>query len=175
MQIDGFAADRYRSGDPTAVDAITDLARKELRRNLRRSTHMGADRTYLVSMIVPHGRPDNELRTLVEQAHDQLKPEFVPAGYMAGDFWPNHDTVGLHNDDFRPFTSPVPVLGMRPLVAADLAFFVKHEPTPRARLRYLRYYADVFRGALNDHWSLRLADALAAAERDVSAAEGDPC
>lgn len=160
---------RYQPGDVAATDLLVDTAHEELRTNLRRADALEADRTFIVSMIVPHGWPDAALRALVAGAHDRLKPYFVPSGYMAGDFWPDHETVGLHNPDFRPFTSPVPVLGMRPLVPADLAFFVKHEPTPQSRLRYLRHYAEVFRGALNAHWEGRLTAELVTAERDVAA------
>nr|AHE14659.1 hypothetical protein asmbl_13 [uncultured bacterium] len=174
VRISGFDVSGYRPADDAAADVLADLAHAELRTNLSRAEQVGPDRTYLVSMIIPAGWPDAELRGLVDRVHSRIKPAFIRSGFMAGDFWPDHETVGLHNADFRPFTSPVPVLGMRPLVPADLAFFVKHEPTPQSRLRYLRQYAEVFAGTLNAHWAERLAEELDTAERDVAAGAGQP-
>lgn len=137
---------------------------------IARSSELGAAWTYLVSMIVPYGLPDPELKAMVARVHAAVKPEFVQRGFMAGDFWPNHETVGLHSDSFRPFASPIPMLGMRPMVPADLMFFVKHEPTPRDRLTQLRYFHKVFAGRLNEYWSRKLDLAEAAAERELATA-----
>ncbi|MBB5153628.1 DUF6875 domain-containing protein [Saccharopolyspora phatthalungensis] len=161
---------RMESFDAARDDEeLVALARRLLDDSLRRAKTMGPDRTYLVSLIVPHGKPEDELKALVGRAHAVLKPDFVQSGYMAGDFWPDHETVGLHSDTFRPFTSPVPILGMRPIVPADLLFFVKHEPTPQDRLRYLRYFQTLFSGRLNEYWQAELDRELDRAERDAQA------
>jgi hypothetical protein len=137
---------------------------------IARSSELGAARIYLVSMIVPYGLPDHELKAMVARVHAVVKPEFVQLGLMAGDFWPNHETVGLRSDSFRPFASPIPMLGMRWIVPADLMFFVKQEPTPRDRLTQLRYFHKIFAGRLNEYWSRELDLALAAVERELAAA-----
>jgi hypothetical protein len=148
------------------------LARELRDAMIARSSTLGAARIYLVSMIVPYGLPDLGLTAMVARVHAAVKPEFVQLGFMAGDFWPNHETVGLHSDSFRPFASPIPMLGMRPIVPADLMFFVKHEPTPADRLTQLRYFHQVFDGRLNEYWARKLDLAEAAAERElVTAAE----
>jgi len=149
-------------------DGLAALARRLLDENLARARTLGPDRTYLVSMVVPQGRPDEELTAMVGRVHSILKPDFLAKGYMAGDFWPDHETVGLHSDTFRPFTSPLPILGMRPMVPADLRFFAKHEPTPASRLRCLEVYGQVFHGALNDYWRAEFGKVLADCHRELA-------
>lgn len=146
-------------------EALVVLAWELLDRLRERAAEVGSDAIHLVSMVVPFGLPDFELKTMVDRAHAELKPDFVRLGFMAGDFWPDHETVGLHSEDFRPFSSPVPILGMRHIVPADLPFFVKHERCPRELLDHLRTMRGLFEGRLNADWARRLdeAEALAAA------------
>ncbi|WKX69485.1 hypothetical protein Q3Y56_05770 [Streptomyces sp. XD-27] len=144
-------------------EALMALARELLGELRERAEGVGSDRIYLVNMVVPYGLPADELKAMVGRVHAALKPEWVEAGYMLGDFWPEHETIGLHNDDFRPFTSPLPLLGMRHIVPADLFFFVKHERVPADRLWCLRVFRNIFEGQLNDYWT----EQLEAAEADV--------
>lgn len=144
-------------------EALVGLAWKCLDELRERAEGMGADAVHLVSMIVPHGLPGSELKAMVDRAHAELKPDFVRLGFMAGDFWPDHETVGLHSDEFRPFSSPVPLLGMRHIVPADLVFFVKHERRPRELLTYLRHLRRLFGDRLSRDWSQRLDEAEAQA------------
>lgn len=153
-------------------DELMALARRLRDDSLCRAATMGPDRTYLVSMLVPHGRPEPELKAMVARVHAAIKPEFLQRGYMAGDFWPDHQTVGLHSDTFRPFTSPLPILGMRPMVPADLLFFIKHERTPQDRLCCLGYFRQVFEGRLNDYWRAQLERAVGQAQREAAALAG---
>lgn len=146
--------------------AFMALARKLRDGVLERAEELGSDRLYLVGMAVPYGLPDVELKAMVARVHAALKPEFVELGLMIGDFWPEHETIGLHNDDFRPFTSPIPLLGMRHITPADLPFFVKHEPDPADRLRLLSNFRRLFDGRLNAYWSERLDEAESAAEKE---------
>lgn len=139
--------------------AFMALARKLRDGVLERAAEFGSDRLYLVGMAVPYGLGEAELKAMVERVHTALKPEFVELGLMIGDFWPEHETIGLHNDDFRPFTSPIPLLGMRHITPADLPFFVKHEPVPAERLRLLAIFRRLFDGRLNAYWSQRLVEA----------------
>jgi hypothetical protein len=123
-------------------------------------------------MVVPRGLPADETKAMVERVHTALKPEWVEAGYMLGDFWPDHETIGLHNDGFRPFTSPLPLLGMRHIVPADLFFFVKHERDPVQRLWCLRTFRKNFAAQLNEYWTRVLEDAEADALRELSTVSG---
>jgi hypothetical protein len=87
---------------------------------------------------------------------------------MVGDFRPDHEMVGLHNDDFRPFASPMPFLAIRPMVPADLPFFIKQEPTPLARLTQLKVYRRVFAGRLGERWANALDSAELKLRRNAS-------
>lgn len=159
--------------DATRGDAaLMALARELLARMRRRAEEVGKDRIYLVNMIVPYGLPARETKAMVGRVHAELKPEWVEAGYMLGDFWPDHETIGLHNDDFRPFTSPLPLLGMRHIVPADLFFFVKHERDPERRLWCLRMFRKNFADQLNEYWTGVLQDAEAEVRRELSPVSG---
>ncbi|WP_435612053.1 DUF6875 domain-containing protein [Streptomyces sp. bgisy159] len=150
-------------------EALAALARERLADLRRRAEEAGKDRIYLVNMIVPVGLPSDEAKAMVGRVHNALKPEWVEAGYMLGDFWPDHETIGLHNDDFRPFTSPLPLLGMRHIVPADLFFFVKHERDPEQRLWCLRMFRKNFAPELNEYWTGVLEDAEADVTRELGA------
>lgn len=152
-----------RRGD----EPLLDLARELRSGLLRRAEELGSDRIYLVALAVPQGLPEPELKAMVGRAHAALKPEFVAMGLMVGDFWPEHDTIGLHNDDFRPFTSPLSMLGMRHIVPADLNFFIKHEPTAADRLRQLEHYERNLGPRLNEFWRERLDEALAGTRAEL--------
>ncbi len=149
-------------------EALMALARELLARMRRRADELGSDRIYLVNMVVPYGLPDDELKAMVERVHTALKPEWVEAGFMVGDFWPDHETIGLHNDDFRPFTSPLPLLGMRHIVPADLVFFVKHEREPGRRKWCLEMFRKNFATQLNEYWTRELEQAEADVERELA-------
>ncbi|GIG92285.1 DUF6875 domain-containing protein [Plantactinospora endophytica] len=143
--------------------ALAALAREMRGKMIKRAAELGADHVYLVNLIVPFGNSETELKAMVGRVHARLKEEFVSLGFMLGDFWPEHETAGLYSEDFRPFTSPLPILGMRHMVPADLVFFITPDLTPQQQLTYLGYYAKVFEGRLNRYWSGRLEQSEAAA------------
>ncbi len=144
-------------------DELVAMVRGLRDRMIIRTGHIGTDHTYLVSLIVLYGRPDPDLKAMVERVHAAYKPEFVRKGFMLGDFWPRHETPGLHSAGFRPFASPYPILGTRTMVPADLVFFTTPDIPPAQRLVYLDYYREGLAGRLTDHWRQRLADSVAAA------------
>lgn len=147
-----------RTGD----DALVGLARELRDRMAQTAPSLGADRIYLANLIVPYGLPDAGLMALVERVHQRIKPEFVAGGFMVGDFWPGHEGIGVHNPDFRPLSSPVPILGIRHVVPPDLIFFAAPENTLADRIRYVGDYRRLFDGRLNAHWSAQLDEAEAA-------------
>lgn len=159
----------FDAGDPeTADEALVARAHDFRARARRRAAGFAAAGTpgesaHLVYIAVPHGRPEHELRGLVERVHARLRHEFVASGFMVGDFWPDHATVGLHGPAFRPFASPVPVFALRHMVAADLPFFAVPEIPVEIRQEFLDLYSAHFAGRLTDHWARRLADARLAA------------
>ncbi len=59
---------------------------------------------------------------IVDRVQRQLKADFVPLGLMVGQFHPLEDTPGLHNAQFRPLRSCVPMLAIRSMVPSDFNF-----------------------------------------------------
>jgi hypothetical protein len=49
---------------------------------------------------------------------------YVDDGLVMGPFYEGNDGVALYNPNFRPFTSPVPFLLIRPAVIGDWKFFL---------------------------------------------------
>lgn len=58
----------------------------------------------------------------IDSIQQKLKPLFVESGLMIGEFHKRNQSPGLHNPDFRPLRSPVPLLAIRFMVEADLPF-----------------------------------------------------
>ncbi|MCU7728843.1 hypothetical protein ODJ79_34460 [Actinoplanes sp. KI2] len=154
-----------REGD----DAFVALARRMRESLLEIAPSLGADRIYLARLMAPHGLPEPELQAMVERVHTRIKPEFVASGFMVGDFWPGHEGVGVHNPDFRPLSSPIPILGIRHIVPPDLIFFVAPENSLAEKIRYLADYRSTFAGRLNAYWSAQLEEMEAAIHREAEA------
>lgn len=155
--------------DSSEGDAALGALAREMRSKMtERARELGADAVYLVNLIVPHGDSETELKAMVGRVHSWLKEEFVSLGFMLGDFWPEHETLGLHSEEFRPFTSPLPILGMRHMVPADLVFFITPDLTPQQQLAFLGDYRKVFEGRLNRYWSARLEESEAAAREALA-------
>jgi hypothetical protein len=51
-------------------------------------------------------------------------PSYVDDGLVMGPFYEGNDGTALYNPNFRPFTSPVPLLLMRRAVISDWKFFL---------------------------------------------------
>jgi hypothetical protein len=163
-----LAFDARRGDDSLAAQALEfrALARQ-------RAGELGADGTFQVYFAVPYGRPEPELKAMVARVHARLRREFVASGFMVGDFWPDHETPGLHSPAFRPFASPVPMLGVRHVIPADLVFFITSDIPADVQREYLELYGKHFVGRLNDYWSTRLAAARSAVG-PAGPAESDP-
>ncbi|MGW6289534.1 DUF6875 domain-containing protein [Streptomyces sp. NPDC055107] len=93
-------------------------------------------RTVLV--VLPDATPGE-----IDRAQRELKHGFVERGLMIGEFHPGPPSApGLWNADFRPMRSPLPLLAVRHMVAAD-APFLRADPEHLAA--YRRRFGD--RGA----------------------------
>ena len=69
----------------------------------------------------------------IMQLHKELKPEFVERKMMFGEFFPSCDGQGIHNPEFRPLQSPVPLFVLRHMHILDLPFLTK---CPKQRASY---------------------------------------
>jgi hypothetical protein len=68
-----------------------------------------------------------------------LKTEFVELGLMLGEFHAlPPEKVGLHNPNFKPLYSPVPLLAMRHMVKTDILFL---EDNLAHKLMHQKYFS----------------------------------
>ena len=84
---------------------------------------------------------------VLDVAQAALKPEFVAAGLMIGQFHPGCDEPALWNPGFRPLRSPVPLLAIRHMVRTDAVFLTGDAAWLTA---YLRRYGDAVPARLQD-------------------------
>lgn len=74
--------------------------------------------------------------TLIDRIHARLKTEFLSQGLMLGEFHdPPPDKPGLRNSNWRPLSSPVPLLVIRVMVTMDF-WFLRDDP------RFVQAYLD---------------------------------
>jgi hypothetical protein len=81
-----------------------------------------------------------EAAELVDSVKEQLKPAFVQDGLMLGEFHENNSMPGLHNPDFFPLRSPLPMLVIRAMVPSDLIFLNRPDELPARRALFLRSF-----------------------------------
>ncbi|ODG98281.1 hypothetical protein A4S05_09865 [Nostoc sp. KVJ20] len=104
---------------------------------------------------------------LIDSVQQKLKPLFVESGLMIGEFHKRNDSPGLHNPNFRPLRSPIPLLAIRFMVEADLPFLLS-PADPRLRIRYLEAYLKRFGNKFIDETKFKNAhQALALAKKQL--------
>ncbi|QUQ64345.1 DUF6875 domain-containing protein [Kutzneria sp. CA-103260] len=96
---------------------------------------------------------EQDAPAMVDETHRRLKADFVAAGLMIGKFHPASDQGGLHNPDFRPLRSPVPLLAIRYMVGSDLPFLNRPDDPVSDRVQYLTSYEQRFDGADGGRWA----------------------
>lgn len=126
------------------------------------------DRTYLVYFLVPYGLSEETIKPMVQRVHSLLRAEFVSRGLLAGDFWPDHETPGLHSTTFRPFECPLSTFAIRNMIPSDLEFFAAPSTPPEERLLYLELYRQHFEGNLPTYWAGRLSKAVREAREAIA-------
>jgi hypothetical protein len=81
-----------------------------------------------------------EAPDLIDRIKEELKPSFVQQGLMLGEFHRHNESPGLHNPDFKPLRSPIPILAIRRMVSTDFVFLNRSEYDDPTRLNYLKAY-----------------------------------
>ncbi|NDJ23809.1 hypothetical protein GS682_19615 [Nostoc sp. B(2019)] len=108
-----------------------------------------------------------ETSKLIDGIQQKLKPSFVESGLMIGEFHKRNESSGLHNPNFRPLRSPIPLLAIRFMVESDLPFLISPDD-PYLRIRYLEAYLKHFAHQLIDKTKLNDAyQALALAKEQL--------
>lgn len=109
----------------------------------------------------------HETSKLIDGIQQKLKPSFVESGLMIGEFHKRNESSGLHNPNFRPLRSPIPLLAIRFMVESDLPFLLSPD-SPYLRIRYLEAYLKHFAHQLIDKTKLNAAyQALALAKEQL--------
>lgn len=104
---------------------------------------------------------------LIDGVQQKLKPFFVDAGLMIGEFHKRNQTPGQHNPNFRPLRSPIPLIAIRFMVESDLPF-LQSVDDPSLRIRYLEAYLKHFGQQFKDEGNFKNAhQALALAKKQL--------
>jgi hypothetical protein len=101
---------------------------------------------------------------LIDGVQQKLKPFFVDAGLMIGEFHKRNQTPGQHNPNFRPLRSPIPLIAIRFMVESDLPF-LQSVDDPGLRVRYLAAYLKHFGNQFKDEENLKTAQQILALAR----------
>jgi hypothetical protein len=69
--------------------------------------------------------PNDKAEELIGGVQKRLKPHFIRAGLMIGQFYPNCPVPGLNSPTFRPLQMPVPTLAIRHITKFDAPFMME--------------------------------------------------
>jgi hypothetical protein len=88
----------------------------------------GDDANYKSILVVFPDLPAAQAKDFLGGVLQQIAiPSYVHDGLVIGPFYDGNDGAALYNPNFRPFTSPVPLLLMRRAVISDWKFFLSNE------------------------------------------------
>ena len=135
-----LAAIRAKHLNPSQVEEIV-LAHLDTFLELEpREREAGLNKVILLVFTDIH---INDTNILVDGVQQKLKPLFVEQGLMLGEFHNLTESPGLHNPNFRPLRSPIPLLAIRFMVESDIPFLVATDDIS-LRIRYLEVYLQRF-------------------------------
>lgn len=95
----------------------------------------GRDAQLKTIVVVIDGLTSMNAGDTINRLHERLKPAFVDAGLMLGEFFPACEKPGLHNASFRPLRSPIPLIVIRCMVSNDISFLAESAMFMRAFIR----------------------------------------
>jgi hypothetical protein len=117
-------------------------------------------------IIFPEVTPE-EAKLVIDPSQRKLKPSFIQAGLMLGEFHPFNGTPGLRNKDFRPLRSPVPLLAIRRMVETDVDFLTApNDPAPM-QVKSIKAYLQFLGPSLSMASRTKAQEALLRAEAEV--------
>jgi hypothetical protein len=113
---------------------------------------------------------EQEAPYLIRDVHNKMKPLIVEAGLMLGEFYEGNPSPGLHNPQFHPLTSPVPLLIYRRMVPNDLVFLTKPSDPPESRAQFVHAYPRCLRHRISAEQRAQAQVALDSAQLKMGAA-----
>ena len=88
----------------------------------------GDDANYKSIVVVFTDLPAAQAKDFFSGVLQQISvPSYVDDGLVMGPFYEGNDGTAIYNPNFRPFTSPVPLLLIRRAVISDWKFFLNNE------------------------------------------------
>lgn len=129
---------------------------------------VGEASIYKVFLLIFPELKIEDTPTLIDEVQKKLKPLFVEAGLMLGEFHMRNQSTGLHNPNFYPLRSPIPMLAIRFMVEYDLPFLKILSDEPQLRIKYLETYLQRFANQFKDEKNYHQAvQALAIAKQEL--------
>lgn len=118
--------------------------------------------TQSIILIFPDIKLEDTAR-IIDSVQQKLKEFFVDSGLMLGEFHKRNYSPGLHNSNFYPLQSPIPILAIRFMVESDLPFLINADNL-ELRIKYLKAYLRHFdwknsesKNVSNARYALKLA------------------
>ncbi len=108
-----------------------------------------------IILIVPDIDIENA-PNIIDVVQKKVKPFFVESGLMIGEFHMRTESPGLHNPNFRPLRSPVPMFVLRSMVEADIAFL--QDENLHLRIKYLEAYVQHMEGRYSKYFEQSIKD-----------------
>nr|WP_206756504.1 hypothetical protein [Pseudanabaena sp. FACHB-2040] len=128
---------RTKDLNASQIEAIVQQYRNVF---LELQPNRGEMAVYKAIMLIFPDLEKEEEASLIDEIQQRLKPFFVEEGLMIGEFHEWNQTPGLHNAQFRPLQSPLPMLAIRFMVESDLPFLDRLTDDPQVRACYLKAY-----------------------------------
>jgi hypothetical protein len=136
---------------------------------LQSEPKVGEAAIYKVFLLIFPDINIQDTSILIDEVQKKLKPYFVESGLMLGEFHMLNQSPGLHNPNFLPLRSPIPLLAIRFMVEPDLPFLKNPSDTPELRIKYLETYLQRFANQFKDEKNRLLAiQALALAKQELT-------
>lgn len=148
-----MAVIRAKNLEPQKIEDIVKNYRDIFLQMEPRNRKAGINKAFL--LIFPDLDPD-QASTLIDGVQKKLKPFFVEEGLMIGEFHKRTETRGLHNQNFYPLRSPIPLLAIRFMVEGDLPFLTNAD-NPNLRIKYIEAYLRHFEKESKDETKLKTA------------------
>ncbi|WP_213301900.1 DUF6875 domain-containing protein [Paraburkholderia sacchari] len=116
----------------------------------------------LFSMCVfVQGIEESQYGQYIDEAHSLMKPAFMEAGLMLGEFHPLSLAKGAHSQTFLPMRSSQPAFVVRAMSPHDGLFIDRADSPAEVRLRELRHYQRWVGDALPEAESVRVVSRIA--------------
>jgi hypothetical protein len=103
----------------------------------------------LTLCVFPRNLREESYYKFIDCAHSMLKPFYMNAGLMLGEFHPRSSVHGVHSETIFPMRSDVPIFVIRKIALHDILFIDHESRPPSVRVHelecYLRSVKDLLR------------------------------